>query len=110
WVWLEYDPAGGTHGRASLPAFLRAGVRDGARLLAEHCQVLPLQPGLETTPFGTDGTVLGRWVRRTVTETGTAAPADGHRIVTGTPDGHTVTLPHPLPGGGSPVPLGALTL
>ncbi|MGW7416962.1 hypothetical protein [Streptomyces sp. NPDC054863] len=109
-VWLEYDPAGGTHGRASLPAFLRSGVRDGTRLLAEHCQVLPLQPGLETTPFGTDGTVLGRWVRRTVTEPGTAAPADGHRIVAGTPDGHTVTLPHPLPGGGSPVPLGALTL
>ncbi|MCX5339743.1 hypothetical protein [Streptomyces atratus] len=109
-VWLEYDPAGGTHGRASLPAFLRSGVQDGTRLLTEHCQVLPLQPGLETTPFGTDGTVLGRWVRRTVTEPGTAAPADGHRIVAGTPDGHTVTLPYPLPGGGSPVPLGALTL
>ncbi|MEU0128378.1 hypothetical protein [Streptomyces sp. NPDC006289] len=109
-VWLEYDPAGGTHGRASLPAFLRSGVRDGTRLLTEHCQVLPLQPGLEGTPFGTDGTVLGRWVRRTVAEPGTAAPADGHRIVAGTPDGHTVTLPHPLPDGGSPVPLGALTL
>ncbi len=109
-VWLEYDPAAGTHGRASLPAFLRSGVQDGTRLLAEHCQVLPLQPGLESTPFGTDGTVLGRWVRRTATEPGTAAPADGHRIVAGTPDGHTVTLPHPLPGGGSPVPLGALTL
>ncbi|MFD4693509.1 hypothetical protein [Streptomyces sp. NPDC058463] len=109
-VWLEYDPAGGTHGRASLPAFLRSGVQDGTRLLTERCQVLPLQPGLETTPFGTDGTVLGRWVRRTVTEPGTAAPADGHRIVAGTPDGHTVALPQPLPGGGSPVPLGALTL
>lgn len=109
-VWLEYDPAGGTHGRSSLPAFLRSGVRDGTRLLAEHCQVLPLQPGLETTPFGTDGTVLGRWVRRTVTEPGTAAPADGHRTVAGTPDGHTAALPHPLPGGGSPVPLGALAL
>ncbi|MGW6202971.1 hypothetical protein ACWF9B_04890 [Streptomyces sp. NPDC055089] len=109
-VWLEYDPAGGTHGRASLPAFLRSGARDGARLLTEHCQVLPLQPGLETTPFGTDGTVLGRWIRRTVTEPGTAAPADGHRIVAGTPDGHTVTLPYPLPGGDCPVPLGALTL
>ncbi|MFB4420392.1 hypothetical protein C5F59_004775 [Streptomyces sp. QL37] len=109
-VWLEYDPAGGTHGRASLPAFLRTGVRDGTRLLTEHCQVLPLQPGLETTPFGTDGTVLGRWVRRTVTEPGTAAPADGHRIAAGTPDGRTVTLPHPLPDGGSPVPLGALAL
>ncbi|WP_328723124.1 hypothetical protein OHT52_28930 [Streptomyces sp. NBC_00247] len=109
-VWLEYDPAAGTHGRASLPAFLRSGVRDSTRLLAEHCQVLPLQPGLESTPFGTDGTVLGRWVRRTVDEPGTAAPAHGHRIVAGTPDGHTVTLPYPLPGGGSPVPLGALTL
>ncbi|CAM5306568.1 hypothetical protein [Streptomyces atroolivaceus] len=109
-VWLEYDPAVGTHGRASLPAFLRSGVREGTRLLAEHCQVLPLQPGLETTPFGTDGTVLGRWVRRTVTEAGTAAPAEGHRTAAGTPDGHTVTLPHPMPDGGSPVPLGALTL
>ncbi|MFF9576560.1 hypothetical protein ACF1BA_15250 [Streptomyces rubiginosohelvolus] len=109
-VWLEYDPVSGTHGRASLPAFLRSGVRDGTRLLAEHCQVLPLQPGLETTPFGTDGTVLGRWVRRTATEPGTAAPADGGRIVAGTPDGHTVALPHPLPDGATVVPLGALTL
>ncbi|MER5986877.1 hypothetical protein [Streptomyces sp. NPDC001787] len=109
-VWLEYDPVSGTHGRASLPAFLRSGVRDGTRLFTEHCQVLPLQPGLETTPFGTDGTVLGRWVRRTVTEPGTAAPADGHRIVAGTPDGRTVALPYPLPGGDCPVPLGALTL
>ncbi|MBM7054554.1 hypothetical protein [Streptomyces durocortorensis] len=109
-VWLEYDPAGGTHGRASLPAFLRSGVQDGTRLLAEHCQVLPLQPGLETTPFGTDGTVLGRWVRRTATEAGTAAPAGGGRTVAGTPDGHTVALPHPLPDGATVVPLGALTL
>ncbi|MFD8060120.1 hypothetical protein ACFXA0_11125 [Streptomyces cyaneofuscatus] len=110
-VWLEYDPATGTHGRASLPAFLRSGVQDGTRLLSEHCQVLPLQPGLETTPFGTDGTVLGRWVRRTVAEPGTAAPADGHRIVAGTPDGRTVTLPYPLCDADcAPVPLGALAL
>ncbi|MDT0494770.1 hypothetical protein RM717_30180 [Streptomyces griseus] len=109
-VWLEYDPATGTHGRASLPAFLRSGVQDGTRLLTEHCQVLPLQPGLETTPFGTDGTVLGRWVRRTVTEPGIAAPADGHRIVAGTPDGRTVTLPYPLCADCAPVPLGALAL
>ncbi|MFE6933237.1 hypothetical protein ACFVDT_14580 [Streptomyces sp. NPDC057699] len=106
-VWLEYDPVSGTHGRASLPAFLHSGVQDGTRLLTEHCQVLPLQPGLEGTPFGTDGTVLGRWVRRTATEPGMPAPADGHRIVAGTPDGHTVTL---TPHGGSLVPLGALTL
>lgn len=109
-VWLEYDPATGTHGRASLPAFLRSGIQDGTRLLTEHCQVLPLQPGLENTPFGTDGTVLGRWVRRTVTEPGTAAPADGHRIVAGTPDGRAVTLPYPLCADCAPVPLGALAL
>ncbi|MDQ0988435.1 hypothetical protein [Streptomyces sp. V2I9] len=109
-VWLEYDPATGTHGRASLPGFLRSGIQDGTRLLAEHCQVLPLQPGLETTPFGTDGTVLGRWVRRTAAEPGTAAPANGSRTVAGTPDGHTVALPHPLPDGTLAVPLGALTL
>lgn len=57
-VWLEYDLGSGAHGRASLPAFLRSGVRDGARLLTEHWQVLPLQPGVETTPFGTDGLLL----------------------------------------------------
>ncbi|MFJ8864031.1 hypothetical protein ACIRD8_37260 [Streptomyces sp. NPDC102451] len=108
-VWLEYDPVSGTHGRTSLPAFLHSGVQEGTRLLTEHCQVLPLQPGLESTPFGTDGTILGRWVRRTATEPGMPAPADGHRIVAGTPDGHTVTLPH-SPHGGSLVPLGALTL
>ncbi|CAM5639675.1 hypothetical protein SCALM49S_04772 [Streptomyces californicus] len=109
-VWLEYDPATGAHGRASLPAFLRSGIQDGTRLLAEHCQVLPLQPGLETTPFGTDGAVLGRWVRRSVTEPGTADPAGTGRTVAGTPDGHTVSLPHPLRDGASVTPLGALTL
>ncbi|MCK1797067.1 hypothetical protein MTQ01_13775 [Streptomyces sp. XM4193] len=108
-AWLEYDPATGTHGRASLPAFLRSGVQDGSRLLAEHCQVLPLQPGLETTPFGTDGAVLGRWVRRTVADPGGSAPADGHRAEAGSPDGTTVTLPGPLADGYA-VPLGALAL
>lgn len=49
-VWMEYDPASGTHGRASLPAFLRSGILDGARLSQEDCEVLPLQPGLERSP------------------------------------------------------------
>ncbi|MEV6312739.1 hypothetical protein AB0M10_29650 [Streptomyces sp. NPDC051840] len=109
-VWLEYDPAGGTHGRASLPEFLRSGVREGTRLLSEQCRVLPLQPGLEATPFGTDGTVLGRWIRRTVQEPGAAGPVGGNRIVAGTPDGRTATLPYPLPDGRSAVPLGTLAL
>ncbi|MGV9342319.1 hypothetical protein [Streptomyces sp. NPDC003688] len=85
-VWLEYDPATGDHGRASLPAPLRAGVREDAELVAGMCELLPMQPGLEQSPFGTDGTVLGRWVR---------TEGDGgerHRTA-GTPDGRTVSLP-----------------
>ncbi|MFF6998217.1 hypothetical protein ACFY93_25100 [Streptomyces sp. NPDC008313] len=101
-VWLEYDPATGTHGRASLPAFLRAGVREGATLRQEDCTVLPLRPGLEDSPFGTDGTVLGHWVR-------TEGEGDEARTTAGTPDGRTVRLP--AAGGRAPgVPLGALRL
>nr|WP_109030325.1 hypothetical protein [Streptomyces rubrogriseus] len=101
-VWLEYDPATGTHGRASLPAFLRSGIGDDATLLQDQCEVLPLQPGLEESPFGTDGTVLGRWVR--------AEEAAGEALTTaGTPDGRTVTLR--TSGRGDRVtPLGALRL
>ncbi|MFF3372500.1 hypothetical protein ACFYXF_06015 [Streptomyces sp. NPDC002680] len=101
-VWLEYDPATGTHGRASLPAFLRSGIHEEATLAQEQCEVLPLQPGLEHSPFGTDGTVLGRWVR---TE-GEGAEA---RTTTGTPDGRTVTVRWAR-GQSRGVPLGALTL
>ncbi|MFH8804154.1 hypothetical protein ACH4F6_31950 [Streptomyces sp. NPDC017936] len=101
-VWLEYDPATGAHGRASLPAFLRSGIREDTTLLPHHCEVLPLQPGLEHSPFGTDGTVLGRWVR---TE-GEGAEA---RSVAGTPDGRTVVLPA-VDGRVPGVPLGALRL
>ncbi|HEX5568771.1 MAG TPA: hypothetical protein VFY14_17910 [Streptomyces sp.] len=101
-VWLEYDPATGTHGRASLPAFLRSGIREGATLLQQHCAVLPLQPGLEHSPFGTDGTVLGRWVR-------TEGEGGETRTTAGTPDGRTLTLP--MARGRRPgVPLGALRL
>ncbi|MFH9827255.1 hypothetical protein [Streptomyces bobili] len=102
-VWLEYDPATGTHGRASLPAFLQTGVRDDATLLQQHCAVLPLQPGLEQSPFGTDGTVLGRWVR----EEGEGAEA---RTTVGTPDGRTVSLPKGRDGVARGVPVGALRL
>ncbi|MEU6537338.1 hypothetical protein [Streptomyces sp. NPDC047000] len=101
-VWLEYDPATGTHGRASLPAFLASAVREDATLLQDHCEVLPLQPGLENSPFGTDGAVLGRWVRREDGERGGAT-------VCGTPDGRTVTLAQGR-GHGHDVPLGALRL
>ncbi|MFD6191907.1 hypothetical protein [Streptomyces sp. NPDC060275] len=101
-VWLEYDPATGTHSRASLPAFLRSGIGDDATLLQDRCEVLPLQPGLEQSPFGTDGVVLGRWVR--------AGEVAGEVLTTaGTPDGRTVTLR--TSGRGERVaPLGALRL
>ncbi|GGP95390.1 hypothetical protein [Streptomyces roseolilacinus] len=101
-VWLEYDPVSGTHGRASLPAFLRSGIRDDARLVPEACEVLPVQPGLEDSPFGTDGAVLGRWVRR-------EGEGDGARVSAGTPDGRTVTLPAASDRRGV-TPLGALRM
>ncbi|GGJ08358.1 hypothetical protein [Streptomyces brasiliensis] len=102
-VWLEYDPDTGTHGRASLPALLRSGITEDASLLPAQCEVLPLQPGLEDSPFGTDGTVLGRWVR---TE-GTGVES---RTTAGTPDGRTVTLRADRNGRLPGVPLGALRL
>ncbi|WP_225833284.1 hypothetical protein [Streptomyces sp. NK08204] len=102
-VWLEYDPVTGDHGRASLPALLRAGIREDARLLPGQCEVLPLQPGLENSPFGTDGTVLGRWVR---TE-GEGAEA---RRTAGTADGRTVSVPVFGSSRAGAFPLGALRL
>ncbi|MGW7819509.1 hypothetical protein ACWGLF_15465 [Streptomyces puniciscabiei] len=101
-VWLEYDPVTGTHGRASLPALLRSAVREDAELLPGVCEVLPLQPGLEQSPFGTDGTVLGRWVRK-------EGEGAEERRTAGTPDGRTVsvTVDH---DGRPGVPFGALRL
>ncbi|WBO67933.1 hypothetical protein [Streptomyces camelliae] len=108
-VWLEYDPATGTHGRASLPALLRAGVREDAELLPAQCEVLPLQPGLEHSPFGTDGTVLGRWVRTEGTgaeERRTAGTPGGRTVSFETAEGDRATVPYGalrLPGGAEPV-------
>ncbi|MFE9450315.1 hypothetical protein [Streptomyces sp. NPDC006739] len=102
-VWLEYDPVTGTHGRASLPALLRSGIRADASLLHGLCEVLPLQPGLENSPFGTDGTVLGRWVRDEGEGAGAVRTA-------GTPDGRTVSLPARSRGGQGVHPLGPLRL
>ncbi|WP_436773253.1 hypothetical protein [Yinghuangia sp. YIM S09857] len=109
--WYEYDPASGTRGRASLPALLAAAVEgdytaEAASLAAHQCELLPLLPGLENTPFGTDGKLLGRWVRY-----------DRHGVTAGSPDGHTVTLtdaerswngqPRSIPMGGLRLPGGA---
>ncbi|MFF3911968.1 hypothetical protein ACFYZB_00585 [Streptomyces sp. NPDC001852] len=101
-VWLEYDPVTGTHGRASLPALLRSAVREEAALLPGVCEVLPLQPGLEHSPFGTDGTVLGRWVRK-------EGEGAEERRTAGTPDGRTVSVSVDQDGRVG-VPFGALRL
>ncbi|WP_380281003.1 hypothetical protein [Kitasatospora purpeofusca] len=100
----ELDAATGTLGRASEPPRIAAGAAAG-RLDIGRTRLLPLLPGLEDTPLGTDGTVLGSWTR-----------ADGPRITTGTADGTTLvvensrhrTATYPrgrlaLPGGGRPV-------
>jgi hypothetical protein len=82
-AWYEYDPATGNRGRASLPGPWAAAVADGGSLVVDECTLRPMQPGLEETPFGTDGRLLGSWVR-----------VDDHGVATaGTTDGHTATLP-----------------
>jgi hypothetical protein len=80
--WTEYDPATGAHGRASLPAHFAAAVVDGGSLIPEACELLPVLPGLEHSPFGTDGALLGRWVR-----------VEGDTVTTGSVDGTAVTIP-----------------
>ncbi|MDH6580375.1 hypothetical protein [Kitasatospora sp. MAP5-34] len=80
----EYDPATGTHGRSSVPPLFAAaaGGEPAGRLDPHASRLLPLQPGLERSPFGTDGTVLGGSVRR----------GAGRVVFHGT-DGRTVALP-----------------
>ncbi|MER7703641.1 hypothetical protein ABTX81_12155 [Kitasatospora sp. NPDC097605] len=100
----ELDAATGTLGRVSEPPRIAAGAAAG-RLDVGRTRLLPLQEGLTDTPLGTDGTVLGSWVR-----------VDGRRVTTGTADGTTLvavhdgvqTLMYPrgrlaLPGGARPL-------
>ncbi|MGE7434484.1 hypothetical protein [Kitasatospora sp. NPDC001175] len=78
----EYDPATGSHGRSCVPpAFASAGDQAGP-LRPELSRLLPLQPGLEHSPLGTDGTTLGGSVR-----------GDGSTMTFHGTDGRTVTLP-----------------
>ena len=96
-VLTEYDPATGTTGRTAPPPHFAASEAAG-ELQARSSSLLPLQPGLEDTPLGTDGALLGRSVRI------------GDRQVTATaPDGRTAVLPRPA---GRPlrVPAGRLRL
>lgn len=98
-AWTEFDPVTGARGRASLPPWLAASTRQcELPLETAECQVLPLQPGQDATPLGTDGSLVGRWVRR-----------EADRVVLGTPDGRVVRLPADL-GHGPVLPIGLLRL
>ncbi|MGR7000013.1 hypothetical protein ACU686_21070 [Yinghuangia aomiensis] len=63
--------------RAARPVS-RRGCRDGGSLVVDECTLRPMQPGLEDTPFGTDGRLLGSWVRIDDRGVATASTTDGH--------------------------------
>ncbi|MET8699423.1 hypothetical protein ABZW10_11230 [Kitasatospora sp. NPDC004723] len=93
----ELDAATGTLGRASEPPRIAASAAAG-RLDLGRTRLLPLLPGLEATPLGTDGTVLGSWPR-----------VDTLKVTTGTADGTTLVADQA--GQQSPTyPCGLLTL
>ncbi|WP_052850762.1 hypothetical protein [Streptomyces avicenniae] len=116
-TWHEFDPATGEGGRASLPAFFAQGIAEGGSLHPDLCSLMPLAPGYEHTPLGTDGRLLGAWVRRDEdAPTLTAGSVDGRTAtVGGAPTGrsqHPRVLPVGrlgLPGDASPVLLAGAT-
>ncbi|WP_066950400.1 hypothetical protein [Streptomyces lushanensis] len=83
--WWEYDPGSARRGRVSVPAFFdsaldSAPAGSGVRLLEQACRLLPVQPGLESSPFGTKDGLLGWWVTYDPQErTLTACSVDGSR-------------------------------
>ncbi|MFE6050659.1 hypothetical protein ACFQ6N_07890 [Kitasatospora sp. NPDC056446] len=105
-VLRELDPATGALGRAAEPPVIAATAEAG-RLLPDDARLLPMRPGLEGTPLGTDGTVLGSWVRNEPGRAVTTFTADGQRIVLplhGRPGPDTVPVGRlALPGEGGPV-------
>ncbi|MFE2721860.1 hypothetical protein [Kitasatospora sp. NPDC059327] len=76
----ELDPTTGTLGRTAEPPRIAATAAAG-RLDLDRTRLLPMQPGLEATPLGTDGVALGSWVR-----------VDDTTVTTGTADGTTLVL------------------
>ncbi|MEV6396749.1 hypothetical protein AB0M39_18505 [Streptomyces sp. NPDC051907] len=70
--WWEYDPETARRGRIAVPAFFDSALAggaeggtgaDGLTLLEHACRLLPAQPGLESSPFGSKDGLLGWWVR-----------------------------------------------
>ncbi|MFD5780854.1 hypothetical protein [Streptomyces sp. NPDC126933] len=79
--WWEYDPESARRGRVSVPAFFDSALAEGGgQLLERACRLLPVQPGLESSPFGTKDGLLGWWVTYDPAErTLTACSVDGSR-------------------------------
>ncbi|MFJ2673699.1 hypothetical protein [Streptomyces sp. NPDC087525] len=79
--WWEYDPESARRGRVTVPAFFDSALAGGGvRLLERACRLLPVQPGLESSPFGTKDGLLGWWVTYDPKEgTLTACSVDGSR-------------------------------
>ncbi|MFE2496301.1 hypothetical protein [Streptomyces scopuliridis] len=78
--WWEYDPESARRGRVSVPAFFDSALAGGVRLLERACRLLPVPPGLESSPFGTKDGLLGWSVTYDPKEgTLTACSVDGSR-------------------------------
>ncbi|MEU5974143.1 hypothetical protein [Streptomyces sp. NPDC047315] len=78
--WWDYDPVTARRGRVSMPSFFDSALGAGGSLVEQHCRLLPVQPGLEGSPFGTRDGLLGWWVRSEPgSTTVTACSVDGSR-------------------------------
>ncbi|MEU0988535.1 hypothetical protein [Streptomyces sp. NPDC005953] len=80
--WWDYDPASARRGRITVPAFFDSALSDGSGcvLVERSCRLLPVRPGLESSPFGSAGGVVGWWVRfDPAARTLTACSVDGTR-------------------------------
>ncbi|MFC9628714.1 hypothetical protein ACFTY8_05355 [Streptomyces mirabilis] len=81
--WHEYDPASAKRGRMSVPAFFDSALADarpGIVLTQTDCRLLPVQPGLEGSPFGSKDGLLGWWVTHDQNSGAwTACSVDGNR-------------------------------
>ncbi|WP_018353117.1 hypothetical protein [Longispora albida] len=80
YAWVELDPATGTTGRKSMPAFFSAGVRDGEPLHRPSCDLFPAPDAADGPLGGADG--LAGWRVRWVPGTGFAGEGiDGRTFV-----------------------------
>ncbi|QIQ04944.1 hypothetical protein [Streptomyces liangshanensis] len=99
--WWEYDPASARRGRVSVPAFFASALTgDAVRLRERACRLLPVRPGLESSPFGTKDGLLGWYVTHDPdAKTLTACSVDGTRGPAVPEDSGVPLPPMRLPGG-----------